>query len=421
MSNEPQSLPSLRLKPRLSSGQAVTASEAPAETPAAPAVPTGGQTPAAAPLPAQTAPAPLPNLIPAPLPPEPVPAPVSTSPAPAPAAEDPGKFKLKPRINQPAAITPVTPAPPSVMATAVVVPPKSEPPPIADMPAVAKPTLPAAALASPAFEKPAVPNNGRPNMPIAPLPSGAPKLGPITPRPPEGSSSQKNEDSRAGKNGLKLILALLFVALGLFGVFAYNLWFSEPAAPVAAAEPAQPPSSPAPVAPTQAAAPNPASSSAPAAESQKPAPAASAPVVVSDPQSLPGKLVAQARDTAAAHDTAMTAPVNEIIAATASASAAAPAAAAPPVAETPPAPAPAPEPVVVPRPEPSANFRAYVVNLKINGVFQGENARAMLNGKMYRLGETVDSSLGIVFLRLEPEEKRIVFEDAKGALMTRRY
>jgi hypothetical protein len=84
-------------------------------------------------------------------------------------------------------------------------------------------------------------------------------------------------------------------------------------------------------------------------------------------------------------------------------------------------PVPVPEPVAAPRPEPGPNFKAFVVNLKINGVFQGENARAMLNGKMYRLGETVDAKLGIVFTRLEPEDKRIVFEDSRGAIMTRRY
>jgi hypothetical protein len=263
-------------------------------------------------------------------------------------------------------------------------------------------------------------------MPISPLPAAMPATKPLAARP--GINPQtKPDESRAGSHGFKLMLALLVVALGLFGVFAYNLWFAEDPAPVVASRPEPKP------APTEVAAePAPAKAApaqpvdqAPARPAPPPAAKPAQPTVVADaPQSLPGKLVAQARDAAAAHDAALTAPVNEVLATPSAPTAPAPTpGAAEPAAETPPAapPEPAVAPAELPRPEPSPTFKAYVVNLKINGVFQGENARAMLNGKMYRLGEIVDEKLGIVFLRLEPENKRIVFEDAKGAIMSRRY
>jgi hypothetical protein len=196
-------------------------------------------------------------------------------------------------------------------------------------------------------------------------------------------------------------------------VLAYNLWFAEDTAPAPivfakpATTPAEAPASPAVDAPT-----------APAAATPQPT-ASPAPVVVDKPQSMPGQLIAKAQKAVAAHDAAMTKPANEVLAA--SDPATAPEPAAPLSTEEASVPAAPPAPAEVQRPEPSANFKAYVVNLKVNGVFQGENARAMLNGKMYRLGEVVDPKLGIVFLRLEPEDKRIVFEDSKGAIMSRRY
>jgi len=231
--------------------------------------------------------------------------------------------------------------------------------------------------------------------------------------------AQTDEKTAAhGKFAAKLLVALLFVALGLFGVFAYNLWFAgEPSAPSIVAKP---PAAPAPATDGAAGEPatNPAADGANAASDDAAKPIT--PVVVENPQSLAGKAVAKAQNAVAAHDAALVEPVNDVLA---------PSTATPSVGAGPaPAPVeakPAPTPVAVrpveSRPEPGPGFKAFVVNLKINGVFQGENARAMLNGKMYRLGEVVDAKLGIVFLRVEPEDKRIVFEDAKGAIMSRRY
>jgi hypothetical protein len=229
--------------------------------------------------------------------------------------------------------------------------------------------------------------------------------------------AQTDEKASAhGKFAAKLLVALLFVSLGLFGVFAYNLWFAkDPApAPITAKKlPATPASSSDDASAESATAPDADSASIASGDPAQPA----ARVVVENPQSLAGKAIAKAQNAVAAHDAALVEPVNDAVAPAGATS----------VASTPvPAPVeakPVPEPPrpVVARPEPGPGFKAFVVNLKVNGVFQGENARAMLNGKMYRLGEVVDAKLGIVFLRVEPEDKRIVFEDAKGAIMSRRY
>jgi hypothetical protein len=69
----------------------------------------------------------------------------------------------------------------------------------------------------------------------------------------------------------------------------------------------------------------------------------------------------------------------------------------------------------------SPEFRAFVATVKISGVFQGENSRAFINGRMTRLGETIDNRLGVVFEGIDVEKKQIIFKDAAGALATRRY
>jgi hypothetical protein len=71
--------------------------------------------------------------------------------------------------------------------------------------------------------------------------------------------------------------------------------------------------------------------------------------------------------------------------------------------------------------EASPAFRSFVANAKINGVFQGEPARVMLNGRLARAGDVVESALGIVFDSVDADRKLIVFKDKAGAIVTRRY
>ena len=72
-------------------------------------------------------------------------------------------------------------------------------------------------------------------------------------------------------------------------------------------------------------------------------------------------------------------------------------------------------------PEASPAFRSFVANAKISGVFQGEPPRAFINGRLARAGETIDATLGVIFERIDPDKKQIVFKDRTGATIARRY
>jgi cytoskeletal protein RodZ len=71
----------------------------------------------------------------------------------------------------------------------------------------------------------------------------------------------------------------------------------------------------------------------------------------------------------------------------------------------------------------SPEFRAFVANAKITGVFQGEGdrGRAFINGRIARTGDTIDASLGIFFDGIDPQRKMIIFKDRTGAIATRKY
>jgi len=69
----------------------------------------------------------------------------------------------------------------------------------------------------------------------------------------------------------------------------------------------------------------------------------------------------------------------------------------------------------------SAAFRAWVGNARISGVFQGTPARALVNGRAFRAGQSVDDSLGIVLDEIDTTAKTIRFRDRSGATALRRY
>jgi hypothetical protein len=69
----------------------------------------------------------------------------------------------------------------------------------------------------------------------------------------------------------------------------------------------------------------------------------------------------------------------------------------------------------------SPEFRAFVANASIGGVFQGKPSKALINGKITREGQVVDSELGIVFDRIDAEKKVIYFKDAGGAEVSKNY
>ncbi len=66
-------------------------------------------------------------------------------------------------------------------------------------------------------------------------------------------------------------------------------------------------------------------------------------------------------------------------------------------------------------------LREWAANARINGVFQGSPARALINGHTVRAGQVVDEDLGIVFDHIDAGTKTIVFRDRSGAKVARRY
>lgn len=69
----------------------------------------------------------------------------------------------------------------------------------------------------------------------------------------------------------------------------------------------------------------------------------------------------------------------------------------------------------------SDEFRIFVSSARINGVFQGNPPRALINGRTFRAGEAADNALGIVFDSVDPDKKTITFKDRTGATITRKY
>jgi cytoskeletal protein RodZ len=71
--------------------------------------------------------------------------------------------------------------------------------------------------------------------------------------------------------------------------------------------------------------------------------------------------------------------------------------------------------------EAGAEFRLLVANLKIRGVFLGEPPRAVINGRLMRVGERIDSDLGVTFEGLDVNRQRLIFKDRTGATIQRKF
>jgi hypothetical protein len=72
-------------------------------------------------------------------------------------------------------------------------------------------------------------------------------------------------------------------------------------------------------------------------------------------------------------------------------------------------------------PAASAEFRVFVGNASVGGVFQGTPSRALVNGVIVREGQTVNAALGITFDRVDAVKKMIYFKDATGAEVSKSY
>jgi hypothetical protein len=72
-------------------------------------------------------------------------------------------------------------------------------------------------------------------------------------------------------------------------------------------------------------------------------------------------------------------------------------------------------------PEGSPAFRSFVANAKISGVVAGAAPKMFINGRLVRIGETIDPALGVVFERIDAEKRQVIFRDKAGATAARRF
>jgi hypothetical protein len=77
--------------------------------------------------------------------------------------------------------------------------------------------------------------------------------------------------------------------------------------------------------------------------------------------------------------------------------------------------------LIVAAPEASTAFRTFVANASIGGVFQGTPSKAIINGRIVREGQVVDSEMGVSFARVDVRKKMIYFKDASGAEVSKEY
>ena len=344
------------------------------------------------------------------------------TPTAAPPAYTGGKFKLKPKVLPPpppagSATLPPPPAVKDATAPAAVLPPPLPPPP------------PEGQKAPPPFPVVAPPKTGKTAPPV-------PHVS-LKTEPPEPEKSEPPVDAVAIAKKKRNVIAIATGAgvILLSGVVYLAVKLLSPAATPPPPPPAAKAKAPAPVAAkTPNASPTVAvvSTPAPAAPAATPAPGTPA----GTPNSiahLPANAINKAKGAVEARQASGQTQVDSAI--TGDAIADKPAIA-PPAGDV--SKAPAPRPAASARTsvtkgvsastelenagiEASAEFRSFVANAKVSGVFQGEPARAFINGRMVRTGEMVEANLGILFEGVDPVKRHLFFKDRSGALVTRKY
>lgn len=73
------------------------------------------------------------------------------------------------------------------------------------------------------------------------------------------------------------------------------------------------------------------------------------------------------------------------------------------------------------RSHPSAAFLNWVRGIEVAGVRGGDSTRVLIDGVAYELGQMVDHRLRITFEGMAPEETMLLFRDASGAMVGKRY
>ena len=154
---------------------------------------------------------------------------------------------------------------------------------------------------------------------------------------------------------------------------------------------------------------------------------------------MPAQMIDKAKNAVEAHTKADVEPVNEVVAEEKPSAPAAPPASPPAAAKTdstePPAPAAPPPAAAAPVPaapqtvhidlnpaeEASPEFKAFISDLRVSGVFQGAHPRVLIGGRTYEVGETVNEDLGIVFAGINADRELALFKDRNGVTLVKKY
>jgi hypothetical protein len=69
----------------------------------------------------------------------------------------------------------------------------------------------------------------------------------------------------------------------------------------------------------------------------------------------------------------------------------------------------------------SPAFKAFIENLHVNGVFQGENPRVLIGNSTYYVGDVINSDLGVVFIGIDSDRELALFKDSTGVTLVKKY
>ena len=64
-------------------------------------------------------------------------------------------------------------------------------------------------------------------------------------------------------------------------------------------------------------------------------------------------------------------------------------------------------------------LRGVVVALPLTGIMGGAEPRALIDGRMYRVGDAVDRPRGVVILQIDSDKNTVVFGDGAGSIVRR--
>ncbi|MDO8540807.1 MAG: hypothetical protein Q7S40_10260 [Opitutaceae bacterium] len=72
-------------------------------------------------------------------------------------------------------------------------------------------------------------------------------------------------------------------------------------------------------------------------------------------------------------------------------------------------------------PEPSEAFRTFVKDMRIDGVRSGPVRAIFVNKRVIRVGEIINSVLGVKLVAVNFDTETVVFEDKTGAQLSKGY